>query len=127
MVALDRYIWQGVASWLRERINRGLRVVPISLNVSRVDILACDVAEHMGALAAQYNLPPKLMRIEITETAYTGESEAVNKLTAATPRVSSTTAPCRRKILRYCSMVAITIDTLARRTLPLRDMLVPIG
>ena len=82
VVTLDKYIWQGVASWLRERINRGLRVVPISLNVSRVDIRACDVAEHMGALAAQNNLPPKLMRIEITETAYTGESEAVDKLTA---------------------------------------------
>lgn len=82
VVTLDKYIWQGVASWLRERINRGLRVVPISLNVSRVDILACDVAEHMGALAAQYNLPPELMRIEITEMAYTGESEAVDKLTA---------------------------------------------
>lgn len=82
VVTLDKYIWQDVASWLRERINRGLRVVPISLNVSRVDILACDVAEYMGALAAQNNLPPKLMRIEITETAYTGESEAVDKLTA---------------------------------------------
>ncbi len=101
-------------------------MVPISLNVSLVDILVCDVAEHMGALAAQYNLPPELMRIEITETAYTGESEAVSKMTPATLRASSTTAPCRRKILRYCSM-AITIDTLARRTLPLRDMLVPIG
>lgn len=82
VVTLDKYIWQGVASWLRERINRGLRLVPVSLNVSRVDILACDVAEHMGALAAQYNLPPELMRIEITKTAYTGESEAVDKLTA---------------------------------------------
>ena len=82
VVTLDKYIWQGVASWLRGRIDRGLRVVPISLNVSRVDILACDVAEHMGALADQYNLPPELMRIEITETAYTGESEAVDKLTA---------------------------------------------
>lgn len=82
VVTLDKFVWQGVATWLRERLDRGLRVVPISLNVSRVDILACDVAEHMGALAAQYNLPPELMRIEITETAYTGESEAVDKLTA---------------------------------------------
>lgn len=82
VVTLDKFIWQDVASWLRKRIDRGLRVVPVSLNVSRVDILACDVAEHMGALAAQYNLPPELMRIEITETACTGESEAVDKLTA---------------------------------------------
>jgi len=82
VVTLDKYIWQGVASWLRERLDHGLRVVPISLNVLRVDILALDVAKHMGALAAQYNLPPELMRIEITETAYTGESEAVDKLTA---------------------------------------------
>ena len=48
VVTLDKYIWQGVASWLRVRLDRGLRVVPVSLNVSRVDILACDVAEHMG-------------------------------------------------------------------------------
>ena len=82
VVTLDKYVWQGVAAWLRERLDRGLPVVPISLNVSRVDILACDVAEHMGALAAQYSLPPELMRIEITETAYTGESEAVDRLTA---------------------------------------------
>lgn len=82
VVTLDKYVWQGVATWLRERIDRGLRVVPISLNVSRVDILACDVTEHMGWLAAQNNLPPELMRVEITETAYTGESEAVDKMTA---------------------------------------------
>lgn len=82
VVTLDKYIWQSVASWLRTRLDQGLPVVPISLNVSRVDILACDVAEHMGALATQYNLPPELMRIEITETAYTGESEAVDRLTA---------------------------------------------
>lgn len=82
VVTLDKYVWQGVAIWLRTRLDQGLRVVPISLNVSRVDILACDVAEHMGALATQYNLPPELMRIEITETAYTGESEAVDRLTA---------------------------------------------
>ena len=82
VVTLDKYIWQDVASWLRTRLDQGLPVVPISLNVSRVDILACDVAEHMGALAAQYNLPPELMHIEITETAYTGESEAVDRLTA---------------------------------------------
>ena len=82
VVTLDKYIWQGVASWLRTRLGQGLPVVPISLNVSRVDILACDVAEHMGSLADQYNLPPELMRIEITETAYTGESEAVDRLTA---------------------------------------------
>lgn len=82
VVTLDKYIWQGVAFWLRKRLDQGLRVVPISLNVSRVDILACDVAEHMSALAASYNLSPELMRIEITETAYTGEPEAVDKLTA---------------------------------------------
>ena len=82
VVTLDKYIWQGVASWLRKRLDQGLPVVPVSLNVSRVDILACDVAEHMGALAAQYSLPSELMRIEITETAYTGESEAVDRLTA---------------------------------------------
>lgn len=82
VVTLDKYVWQGVAIWLRMCLDQGLRVVPISLNVSRVDILACDVAEHMGALATQYSLPPELMRIEITETAYTGESEAVDRLTA---------------------------------------------
>lgn len=44
--------------------------------------LSATLPNIWGALAAQYNLPPELMRIEITETAYTGESEAVDKLTA---------------------------------------------
>ena len=82
VVTLDKYVWQGVASWLRECIDRGLRVVPISLNVSRVDILACDVAEHMGGACRPIQPTARVMRIEITETAYTGESEAVDKLTA---------------------------------------------
>lgn len=86
VVTLDKYIWQSIASWLHSRMERGLAVVPISVNVSRVDILTSNVAEHFEALTASYGLPPELIKVEITETAYTGETKAVSELTAELKR-----------------------------------------
>lgn len=62
VVTLDKYIWQGVAIWLRERLDRRLRVVPVSLNVSRVDILACDVAEPYRPSSCVSRSPRRLIR-----------------------------------------------------------------
>lgn len=91
VVTLDKYVWQNVATWLRDRLDKGLPVVPVSINVSRVDILTSDVAAHLSSVAQMYNLPPELIRVEITETAYTGETKAVGELTAELHRRGFTT------------------------------------
>ena len=83
IVTLDKHIWNEVARWMRARLDAGRAVVPISINVSRVDILTFDVASYIASIVCKNRLTPDLFKIEITETAYTGELKAVGDLTAS--------------------------------------------
>lgn len=81
---LDRVVWTKVCQWLRDCINRGYKPVPISINVSRIDIFSLDVPKYLIALVEKYDITPDLLKIEITESAYAedGDSivETVNRL-----------------------------------------------
>ena len=77
---LDQYIWEEVCSWLRKSIDAGHDPVPVSVNVSRIDIVTFDIYNYVCKLIEKYNLPPHLFKIEITESAYTESSEVVDAL-----------------------------------------------
>lgn len=62
MAKLDMYVWDMVCSSVRGWLDRGYRVVPISVNVSRADIYTVDVAECFCGLIKKYRLDPSLMR-----------------------------------------------------------------
>ncbi|MBQ8315119.1 MAG: EAL domain-containing protein, partial [Lachnospiraceae bacterium] len=44
---LDRYIWDKVCHWLRSWLDSGHQPVPISINVSRIDIFSMDVPAYL--------------------------------------------------------------------------------
>lgn len=67
---LDQYIWEQVCITLRRWIDQGLRPVPLSINVTKTDILAMDIASFFDALLKKYRLPPRVLEIEIAENAY---------------------------------------------------------
>lgn len=67
---LDRYVWETVCRLQRRWINEGRRIVPVSVNVSRIDICGLRIAEIFTELIEKYMLPPSAIRIEITESAY---------------------------------------------------------
>lgn len=75
---LDRYIWQKVCEWLHNWIERGYAPVPISINVSRIDIFSMDVPKYLFELLDTYKLPQKLLKIELTESAYVESNEQIN-------------------------------------------------
>lgn len=77
---LDRYVWKKVCEWLRSWIDRGHQPVPISINVSRIDIFSMDVPEYLMELIHNYDIPAKLLKVEITESAY---AESNDKITNA--------------------------------------------
>lgn len=81
---LDRYVWEKVCQWLKGWIDQGYSPVPISINVSRIDIYAMDVPKYIFSLLEKYQIPEYLIKIEITESAYTENnnriSHAVNTL-----------------------------------------------
>ena len=74
---LDQFIWESVCAWLRGVMDRGIEPVPVSVNVSRVDLFTIDVPGYLKELIAKYNLPPKYLKVEITESAYAEDSATV--------------------------------------------------
>ena len=75
---LDRQIWEKVCQWLRGWIDRGYQPVPISINISRIDIMSMDVPEYLMRLLEKYDLPVKYIKAEITESAYAEEDSTIN-------------------------------------------------
>ena len=77
---LDKYIWEEVCHFLRSLLDRGVRPVPISINVSRIDIYSMNVPTFIGNLLRSYRLDPRLLEIEITESAYTEKMDTINEV-----------------------------------------------
>lgn len=77
ITSLDLLIWEQVCAKIREWMDEGLYVPPISVNVSRVDILQLDVPLTFEHLTKKYNLEPNRIEIEITESAYTDDEAKI--------------------------------------------------
>ena len=75
---LDLYLWEAVCKWLRKWIDAGHTPVPISINVSRMDIYTFDLPAVIRELTTTYDLDPKLLKVEITESSYIEEFKVVN-------------------------------------------------
>lgn len=74
---LDRYIWEAVCKWSRESMDRGNPMLPVSVNISPVDIFTMDVPSFFSELIEKYNLPKSAIKVEITESAYGEDSEKI--------------------------------------------------
>ena len=75
---LDRFIWRQACIWLRNWMDQGHIPVPLSVNVSRLDIVSMDVPEYFIQLTTEYQIRPQLLKIEITEGVYAENNEKVN-------------------------------------------------
>ena len=76
-------MWEQVCQTLQEWIKSGHKVIPISVNVSSVDIYAIDVVEHFKNLVRKYGLPPEYVELEITESAYVEEYKVITSVAEA--------------------------------------------
>ena len=77
MYTVDTRVWESVARWQRSLIDRGITPVPVSVNVSKVDFYFDDIAQFFIDLVAKYDLDPKLIGIEITESAFTDNVDTI--------------------------------------------------
>ena len=76
---LDMFIWEGVFKWLRKWLDEGHTAVPISVNVSQLDIFSVDVPGIFHSLLEKYRLPAKHVKVEITESAYAEDTAVVKE------------------------------------------------
>ena len=74
---MDQYIWEETAAWMQKWQSMGRRLIPVSVNVSRVDILGMDVRRILQSLVERYELEPSMLEIEITEGAYSSRTEEI--------------------------------------------------
>lgn len=74
---LDRYVWdesaKQIAKWKKEL---GM-TIPVSVNVSRVDIAAPDMTDFITKIVKENGLKPEDYMLEITESAYTEDSKHI--------------------------------------------------
>lgn len=67
---MDVYIWEEVCKTIRRWIDAGIRPVPISVNLSKMDVLAMDVAGFCEKMLDKYRIPPRSLEFEIAKIAY---------------------------------------------------------
>ncbi len=74
---LDQFVWRESAARIRDWKNRFGYAVPVSVNVSRIDMLTPDLKSIFKEILDEYDLQPEDLMLEITESAYTGDSDQV--------------------------------------------------
>ena len=81
---LDRYVWQEAAAQIRKWKEKFGIAIPISVNVSRVDIHDPELENRLEKLLQDNQITENELMLEITESAYSedadGLTEVVNRL-----------------------------------------------
>lgn len=66
---LDMYMWEAAAAKLSEWKKKGDNEHHISVNISTKDFYLIDVYEVITSIVKKYDIEPRLLKLEITETA----------------------------------------------------------
>ena len=64
----DYFVYEEVFKYLRDRLDKGLRCVPISMNVSRIHLFNNKFVEYIESLMDKYKVPSELLEFELTES-----------------------------------------------------------
>lgn len=77
---MDLYMVDRSIEYIKERQKRGLQVVPVSVNLSERDFLACDMIGEISKRLDAAGLSKKMLTIEITERDIGRDPELLKKL-----------------------------------------------
>ncbi len=81
---LDTYVWEETARQIREWKDTMEYSIPVSVNVSRIDMYDPKLTDTLSRILEEHGLTGRDMLLEVTESAYTQDSaqiiETVSKL-----------------------------------------------
>lgn len=80
IVNVDYYVYKEVFRFMADRLAAGRKVVPVSLNVSRVHLSKMSILEYVRNLFEEYKIPPELIEFELTESIYLDNTERALEL-----------------------------------------------
>ena len=67
---LDQYVWERVCRIQKKWNDSGRPNIPITVNITKTDILALNIPEIFSNLIAKYELSPRAIEIDIAMNAY---------------------------------------------------------
>ena len=74
---LDRYVWEESAKQIKKWKDEFGVTLPVSVNVSRVDMAAPDMTSFIQKIVKENGLSPADYMLEITESAYTDDTSHI--------------------------------------------------
>ena len=70
VVRLDQFIWEKACQFLQEQKEKYGRKLKVSVNISRINFYNPKLFDIIMSLLRKYHLEPDMLKLEITETAY---------------------------------------------------------
>lgn len=71
IMKLDEYVWERVCADMRENLDMGKMVLPVSVNISKINLYNPRLCDTLIGLVEKYNIPVQLFQLELTESAFT--------------------------------------------------------
>lgn len=79
IMKLDEYIWEETFAYMKKWKQEGKAEIPISINVSRHHIYNTNFCEKILSLANKYQIPHRLIELELTESLFVDNPEELYK------------------------------------------------
>ena len=75
---LDLYVLEEICRAYRSRVDKGLPVIPISFNLSRIDFYSGSIFEEVDAIVRKYQVPHCMIHVEITESVFVKDGVSIS-------------------------------------------------
>ncbi len=73
--ALDNYVWKEAARQIAAWRDRYGFTLPVSVNLSRVDVFDANLSSVLDGIVKEYGLDCRDLKLEVTESAYTENAD----------------------------------------------------
>lgn len=70
IINVDYFMWEQVFKYLSKLKGEGRRLIPISINISRVHVHDLELSKRLVGLSEKYRIPPSYVTLELTESAF---------------------------------------------------------
>ena len=74
---LDAYVLEEVCRTIRQRLDAGLAITPVSFNLSRLDFFACNLFEEINGRVDRAGIPHSQLALEITESVFVQDMSSI--------------------------------------------------
>ena len=75
--SLDHYVWRVAARQIREWKDTLDYSIPVSVNVSRIDMTDAGLVDIFKGILEEFSLEPEDLHLEVTESAYAEDSDQI--------------------------------------------------